>query len=282
MKAILALTAGLTLSATASSQVLSEDFSSGVPPTGWTTIDLAGAGAFGWVNDIWTPQLRAMHDYDFLLPADTLLVTPVMDLSASTNTILSFLSETEWVDFMAHHPFALSDGVSTVEISLDGGATWTVIWTDDVLVDLTPVTRFVDLSAYDGMSNVQLAFRYFGLDAHTWWVDDVVVDNDGTPVYAITGLVAGGFATFQVIGATPGGTVLIGYSSAGAGPTATPFGAVDMSAPIRQFPTLVADPTGTADFSVNIPPGAVGVTLYTQGVDLGSGILTNSLAETVL
>ncbi|MHC4823086.1 MAG: hypothetical protein ACYTEP_03610 [Planctomycetota bacterium] len=243
MKAILALTAGLTLSATASSQVLSEDFSSGVPPTGWTTIDLAGAGAFGWVNDIWTPQLRAMHDYDFLLPADTLLVTPVMDLSASTNTILSFLSETEWVDFMAHH---------------------------------------LDLSAYDGMSNVQLAFRYFGLDAHTWWVDDVVVDNDGTPVYAITGLVAGGFATFQVIGATPGGTVLIGYSSAGAGPTATPFGAVDMSAPIRQFPTLVADPTGTADFSVNIPPGAVGVTLYTQGVDLGSGILTNSLAETVL
>jgi hypothetical protein len=107
-------------------------------------------------------------------------------------------------------------------------------------------------------------------------------DGPGGPSYAITGLVGGGTATLTVSGATAGGGVLIGYSLTGAGPTNTPFGPVDMSAPITQLPTLTADGAGVATMSTGVPGRASGFTVYTQAADLGSGLLTNSLAEVVL
>lgn len=183
---------------------------------------------------------------------------------------------------VAHHPNTFGDGVSTVEVTDDGGLTWTVLWTDDVLVDFNPVTRTVDMSAFDGNANVQIGFRYFGTDAHTWWVDDVLVDNGPGPGYSIVGLVGGSTATLTVTGATPGGAVLLGYSLAGAGPTMTLFGLVDISAPITQLPTLTANASGVASMSTGVPPQATGFTLFTQGADLTSGVLTNSLAEPIL
>jgi hypothetical protein len=102
------------------------------------------------------------------------------------------------------------------------------------------------------------------------------------PSYAITGLVGGGTATLTVTNATAGGSVLIGYSLTGAGPTNTPFGLVDMSAPITQLPTLTADAAGVASMSTAVPGRASGFTLYSQAADLTSGALSNSLAEVVL
>lgn len=104
----------------------------------------------------------------------------------------------------------------------------------------------------------------------------------GGPSYAITGLAGGGTATLTVSGATAGGGVLIGYSLTGAGPTNTPFGPVDMSAPITQLPTLTADGAGVAAMSTSVPGRASGLTVYTQAADLATGTLTNSLAEVVL
>ena len=103
-----------------------------------------------------------------------------------------------------------------------------------------------------------------------------------TPVYSITGLVGGGSATLTVTNATAGGGVLLGYSLTGAGPTNTPFGMVDMSAPITTLPTLTADAAGVASLTTGVPGRASGFTVYTQGADLSSGTLTNSLAEVVL
>jgi hypothetical protein len=100
--------------------------------------------------------------------------------------------------------------------------------------------------------------------------------------YSITGLVGGSTATLTVSGATAGGGVLIGYSLTGAGPTNTPFGPVDMSAPITQLPTLTADGAGVATMSTGVPGRASGFTVYTQAADLATGTLTNSLAEVVL
>lgn len=121
-----------------------------------------------------------------------------------------------------------------------------------------------------------------------WLVWDVGVDNmeitvaGSGPSLATTGLTAGAPATFTVTDATPGGNVLLGYSTTGAGPTVTPFGTVDLSAPIRSMPTLVADAAGVASMSATVPAGAAGATLYMQGVDMSSTDLTNSIAETVL
>lgn len=108
-----------------------------------------------------------------------------------------------------------------------------------------------------------------------------VIEIEG-PAYTITGLVGGGIATLSVSNATASGNVLLAYSLTGAGPTATPFGPVDMSPPISQLPTLTADAFGNASLSTGIPGRATGFTLYTQGVDLTSGSLTNSLAEAIL
>jgi hypothetical protein len=57
---------------------------------------------------------------------------------------------------------------------------------------------------------------------------------------------------------------------------------VDMSMPITQLPTLTANASGVASMSTGIPARATGFTVYTQAADLGSGMLTNSLAEVIL
>ena len=121
-----------------------------------------------------------------------------------------------------------------------------------------------------------------------WLVWDVGLDNmeisvaPAGPSLAASGLAAGGTVTFTVTDATPGGNVLLGYSTTGAGPTVTPFGSVDLSAPIRSMPTLIADAAGVASMSATVPAGASGTTLYMQGVDMGTSDLTNAIAETVL
>ncbi len=114
-------------------------------------------------------------------------------------------------------------------------------------------------------------------------VDSIVINNAPlTPELVYTGLVGGGTTTLTVSNATAGGNVIVGYSLAGAGPTNTPYGMVDMSNPITVLPTLTADAGGVASFSSAIPTRGTGFTLYSQGVDLGSGDLTNSVAEVIL
>lgn len=108
-----------------------------------------------------------------------------------------------------------------------------------------------------------------------------VIEVEG-PTYAITGLVGGGIATLSVSNATAAGNVLIGFSLIGAGPTNTPFGPVDMSSPITQLPSLLADAAGFASLSTGVPVRVTGFTVYTQAVDLTAGALSNSLAEVVL
>jgi hypothetical protein len=81
-----------------------------------------------------------------------------------------------------------------------------------------------------------------------------------SPQLVITGLIGGATATITASNATPSGNVLLGYSLTGAGPTTTPFGAVDMSPPITALPTLTADLAGVASLSIGIPGRATGST----------------------
>jgi hypothetical protein len=62
----------------------------------------------------------------------------------------------------------------------------------------------------------------------------------------------------------------------------TPLGLVDISAPISQLPMLTANASGVASMSTGVPGQATGFTLFTQGADIASGVLTNSLAEPIL
>jgi hypothetical protein len=134
------------------------------------------------------------------------------------------------------------------------------------------------IAAFGGTLGTGVGIGGYNASCDNWSLGD----GPSGPSYAITGLAGGATATLTVSAATPGGAVLIGYSLTGAGPTMTPFGLVDISAPITQLPTLTADAAGVASMSTGIPGRATGFTLYTQGADLASGTLTNSLAEPIL
>jgi len=107
-----------------------------------------------------------------------------------------------------------------------------------------------------------------------------IVELEG-PAYSISNLVGGSTATLSIANASPFGGVLIGFSFTGAGPTTTPFGVVDMSPPIKTGPFLTADIDGVASIGLFVPAHLAGRVVYTQAVDLNSGMLTNSLAEVI-
>lgn len=87
--------------------------------------------------------------------------------------------------------------------------------------------------------------------------------------------IAGATATFRIAGGTPNGVALVGYSLAGGGPTATPYGDVAMSSPIVTQPTLTLDAVGQTTLLATLPPGLAGRSIWTQAVDLASGSLSN-------
>ncbi|MHC4824786.1 MAG: choice-of-anchor J domain-containing protein [Planctomycetota bacterium] len=268
---------------TAQGVALSEDFSSGVPPIGWTMTNNNGSSSQGWIA---SPNSRAWHEDEALshggLTSDDSLITPALDLSTFTSVHLHFSNELGYANYLANHPNSLGDGENNVEVSVDGGVTWALVWTE-MRTSNGLETTHLDLSAYAGIPNVQVAFRYYGTWAQEWWVDDVLIDDrSGLPLYTITNLVAGQMADFRIENLNPSTTVVIAYSLNGAGPTITPYGLVDMSAPIRTLATLVADASGVATFSPTVPGGAVGFTLYTQCLEFSSGSLSNSLAVPVL
>ena len=283
--AVVALAGSLSAQTT----VLSEDFSAGVGANGWTLVNNNGStGGIGWEDDLVGGQ--AWHQDEFASPSsDNTMVSPVMDLTGMTTVTLNFDGTTQWANYLANHPTSVGDGVSTMEVTTDGGLTWAVVWTDTSTALGSAQEMYspcVDLSAYAGMANVQLGVHFFGTFAQEWWVDNIVVDDSpcssGGLVYSISNLVAGQTATFSVSGATPGGNVIIGYSLTGSGPVNTPYGVADMSAPIQTMTTMTADGAGDASFAPTVPGGAAGMTLYTQCLDAGSLTLTNSLAELVL
>lgn len=293
MKSLLSLVAaGLLVGSASAQNVLTEGFDAAIPPAGWTLVNNnANPLTQGWIPgtlDPWTLVDHtgwAWHEDEFSSngTSDNSMVSPAMDLTAVSGTAMTMVHEMRYSTWMAH--MGGGDGISSVEVSTDGGLTWTNAWTYSATADAV-YTECIDLSAYDGMASVQVAIRFFGTYSQENWVDRVSVDGGGCGsggglAYGITGLVGGGVATLSVTGATPAGGVLIGYSFTGAGPTVTPFGPVDMSAPISQLPALTADSAGTAAMSVNVPAGASGMTVYTQAADLTTGTLTNSLAELI-
>ncbi len=248
--------------------ILEEDFNGGVvPPAGWTTQNLNGSISAGWVAD----NFKAYHaDEVGVGLCDDILATPAMDLSGVASAEVTFNTYMGWVSYLDSQ---------SVDVSTDGGATWTMVWSD---LGMNNMEDTVDISAYAGQSNVMVGFHYVGDYAHSTTIDNVVVaegTGGGGLTYAITPMTAGSPVTFSVTGAAASSNVILGYSLAGAGPITTAYGIVDMTPPISRFPTLVADANGDASLTVNVPANASGVTLYTQG--LNNGVLTNSLAETV-
>jgi hypothetical protein len=283
MKSLCSLVAVFALASAATAQILSEDFSTGVPPVGWIHVNHNGAGV-GWIPD---GAGRAWHEDESGLTSDNHLVSPIFDLTGVLGATLTFDGETNWATYLANNPGSVGNGISNMEITTDGGLSWTMVWTDTSIANGT-YSPCVNLSAFDGLNNVQLGIHFFGTYAQEWWVDNLVIDgggcggSGGPMTYTLVGLIGGGTATATLTGATPLGHVLIGYSLAGAGPTMTAYGLVDMSTPIIALPMQTADFFGGITLTLAVPVRASGHVVYTQAVDLSSSFLSPSIAESIL
>ncbi len=159
-------------------ELLSEDFEVW-PPAGWT-IDADPASCDTWLSTETTEYINNTGGTGFAADAnsdycgdamDTWMISPVMDFSGFDSVSLQFKS-----DFWDYGN--VDDGY--VDVSVDGGTTWTNVLHYEKQDYYGPRTETVDLSAYVGETTVTLRFHYVAPDYDWWWqVDDVVVSATG-------------------------------------------------------------------------------------------------------
>ncbi len=163
------------------------DFSSGTLPSGWSlkTFDspwtvvsgpdpcgnydgnlTGGSGAFAIITS----------DCDHG-NADSQLRTPTINLSGAASARI------EW-----HNDYHDLDSIADVDVSTDGGATWTNVWRRAGVDERGPGLQSVDLTALAaGQPSVEARFRYQAFFAYWWQVDDVSLGEPGATCHAQPG-----------------------------------------------------------------------------------------------
>lgn len=258
------LLASLAVPALAQNVLFAEGFGNGIPAT-WTH------RALGFAIDPWYPGISPatsspdiFHEYfcayGFYF-RDNALVSPRIDLSGFTRAAFSCVQ---------HQSLPLSRVSNRVEISTNGGQTFTVLYNETGTWS-GPGTIAVNLDPWAGLPDVRIAFHYQGTIANEWRIDDVRVTTP-QPVLAINGMAVGAPTTFAWNGGTPGAFVVIGISFHGGGPLPTPFGVVHLSQPILTLPFQIADGAGNAGSTHTFPLWATGIVLDAHaGELLGNG-----------
>lgn len=149
-----------------------------------------GTEVWTWLND---PSVATFGTPNFAAPTatdgffmfnsdangefdhDVTLTGPVIDCSSSTNTKITF-----WAQY-AHFT---AGAVAELNVSTDGGATWT----SHTLLAGFPVNQMyndaisVDIPEANGQSNVRLQFRWVGNYEYSWKVDDIELESVAGPV----------------------------------------------------------------------------------------------------
>ncbi len=300
MKSLSIVAAVLAISAPASAQALNETFqtaTTGVfPPASWAVSYLPAHAGPGLVDE-WSEVLvvgmnstagasfptadAAAHQ--FLNGAgvcDDRLETPDMDLSSYSAPELTYDGCLGWAAYMAHTGGAVV-GASYIDVSTDGGITWSTIWTEAATSDYYTLAITEDLTASAAnQSQVRLAFHYEGDYAHEWGVDNVIVDSAGPtgPGLSITGTCPG-VVSANAAGMTAGGPVVFAYGLAGSfvNPGAICNGLnVPLAAPTI-LSTVVADASGNASVTGAAPANACGV-IFVVAVDGASCVSTGAVA----
>ncbi|MBD3218679.1 MAG: hypothetical protein GF310_10410, partial [candidate division Zixibacteria bacterium] len=165
--------------------LLFEDFESGVvPPTGWTA-DVTNAG-FTWKSASSSPYNGTYYtncEYDpALVPQDEWLISPVVDLTTGGS---SWVLEFHWL--MSYYWGVDPNDNYDLEvwISTDGGANFnTMLWDESQAGEFTNWTWYevtIDLTAYLTETNVAFGFRYVGVDGAEGAFDYISVNDDPLP-----------------------------------------------------------------------------------------------------
>ena len=158
-------------SISAQNTYLSEDFTNGVPPAGWTST--AAPGTQGWVST----GSSAWHEDELNVTCDSYLISPDIDLSTATEAYLHFAGQTYLAELLANHPNSNGNGVGTIEVTTDGGVSWTAIWTDTSFTSGYTYEPNLEMTAFTGSANVKIRIHYFGTYAHEWLIDYLIIDD---------------------------------------------------------------------------------------------------------
>jgi subtilisin family serine protease len=154
----------------------SEGFEAGVPPTGWTEIhgDSATRSWYRSSNYVFSGVYGARCSWGYNL--DEWLISPSLDFSNLTSPALSFW----WVSNYYWH-VTRDNGDLFVKVSTDGGQTWDMLWTFGNIGYWTNWNWYqttLDLSAYQGQPDVQIAFHILANDNADIAIDQVFVSRE--------------------------------------------------------------------------------------------------------
>jgi hypothetical protein len=107
------------------------------------------------------------HDGQFHYQ-DTELVSPAVDMSSDTIPAVQFATDYE----------PAVNSTATVDVSADGGKTWTNVWRSAGFPGVPgPATVVVPLPSAAGKSDVRVRFGYTGQWSQWWEIDNVFIGN---------------------------------------------------------------------------------------------------------
>jgi hypothetical protein len=169
---------------------LTEGFEGGVvPPAGWASFaGLAPSvpGTEVWVvdADANTGSNAAYIEYDAASPGldkEDWLVTSAVDLTSVTNSELRFFAKQDYNPvYNSVYEIRVSTTSQTDHATFTTvpGATW-----DETTINTTYNVyeeKIVNLSAYDGVGTVYIAFVHTNDDGDSWYIDDITVAASST------------------------------------------------------------------------------------------------------
>jgi subtilisin-like proprotein convertase family protein len=166
-----------------------EDFNAGTagfPPAGWSVINNGGTCVWestettGYANLTGGSGFAAEANSDDCGSGSTMnteLRTPFFNLTGAISPVLTYRYD--------YRDLGVTDQ-GAVDISTDGGATWTNLATY-LISDRGPKQNIVDLTAYIGQPLLQVRFTYFA-PGWDWWfqIDDVAVLLESSPEIVVT------------------------------------------------------------------------------------------------
>jgi Carboxypeptidase regulatory-like domain len=190
---------------------VSQSFDSGVQPAGWVVTHTAGTrvdwrfdNPGGRANQTGGTGGFAILDSDFAgsIDADASMQMPAFDATGRSSLGLDFR-----YDFYAF-PDSQAE-TADVDVSIDGGASWTNVLRRSAVSDRGPKQARLDLSGLAAnQADVQVRFHYYNANYQWWWqVDDVRLGTfTCTPLPG--GLAAGLISDANTGSALPGSHVL--------------------------------------------------------------------------
>ncbi|WP_238160755.1 S8 family serine peptidase [Kribbella pratensis] len=277
-----------------------ETFDSGSVPSGWTVVDGKGNGQVWKFDD---PGNRgnltggsgkfAVVDSDKYGSGglqDTSLVSPVVDLSSVTAPVIRFNQDLNWYQ----------GEKADVDLSVDGGATWTTTLTQ--IADVRGVKE-IAIPEAAGKSAVQVRFHYWDASYAWWWeVDNVLIGSQVSCVPTGGGIVVGNVKDANTNGFVNGAVVTHDGTTESATTVATPddtglndgfywlYSAADgnqgFTAKAGNYVSstatvpVEADWTTTADFTLQAGQLAVTPGSITGNLKLPTGTVTKSFKVT--